>query len=522
MFAAAAAGFSCATASAATITPVAVRGKPAPGANANYGNISFAHLNDAGLVSVFGGAGSFTGIWGGAPGSLQLHVRDGVQAPGMPTGWIMEQIMPNLDQNIASDGRIAFGASPRDPASGSNVASMWVGPLGSPQLIARVGGAAQGVPGATYTNSAQMLFFSSPESGRVVFGNNLSGPGIDASNSAGLWEGSTNSPSPLFRGGQQAPGLPDGVVWSNFGAGRSSPNGSISFEAGITGPGVAVGNNYVRYAGSFSSPKLVFRSGIPAPGTAPGVVFNQNRFDFIHPNNAGSEILVASITGPGVTQANDEAFWFGNGDSLPLVAREGSAAPDLPAGTLFTTVSDTTSPETSPFDKATFNNRSDVAFSAHFTGPGSDGSGLWAGPVNNLKLIVKDGDQVPGFAPNVRFGGTIGNVASYSQISMNDNGMVAFLAATTSGKLGLFATDGAGNLGYIVGSGDLIPVGDGQFRSVTDLQLAELNTLNQVAFIADFSDGTNGAFVASVPEPSAIVVALAALVPVLIRRRRMI
>src|SRR4051812_27904280 len=100
--AAVAANFSCANIRAATITPVAVRGKPAPDANGNFNLIRGVHLNDAGLVSVFAGAGTFTGVWGGTPTSLQLHVRDGVQAPGFPQGWLLEQMMPNADQNIAS------------------------------------------------------------------------------------------------------------------------------------------------------------------------------------------------------------------------------------------------------------------------------------------------------------------------------------------------------------------------------------------------------------------------------------
>jgi hypothetical protein len=518
--AAVAAGFSCANIAAATITPVAVGGKPAPGVNGNFGNISSFHLNDAGLVSVRAAAGSFTGIWGGTPTSLQLHVRDGLQAPGFPQGWLLEQLQVNADQNIASDGRIAFGASARDPVADKTYAAMYVGPLGSPALVARQGGPAHGVPDATYNNPVQLLFFSNPESGRIVFGNNLAGPGIDASNSGGLWEGPTNSPAPLFRAGQQAPGLPDGILWSSaFGGGRSSPNGNISFEGGVTGPGVTTQTAYVRYVGTFSNPKLIFRAGIPAPGTAPGVVFNQADSEFIHPNNEGNENLVASLAGPGVTQANDEGYWFGNGESLPLVAREGSQAPGLPAGTLFTTLNDTTSVGTSPFDRRTFNNHSDVACSAHFTGPGTDGRGLWAGAIGNLKLIVKDGDQVPGFAPNVLFGGTIGTTRSYSQISLNDNGLLAFLAGTSSGKLGLFGADGAGNIGYIIGTGDLLPIGGGQSKTVDDLDISELNTLNQVAFTAHFTDGTNGAFIASVPEPSAALIAIAAALPLLARRR---
>src|SRR4051812_10825659 len=72
-------------------------------------------------------------------------------------------------------------------------------------------------------------------------------------------------------------------------AAAPAPNGNISFEAGVTGPGVTTQTAYVRYVGTFSNPKLIFRSGNPAPGMAPGVVFNQPDSEFIHPNNEGNE-----------------------------------------------------------------------------------------------------------------------------------------------------------------------------------------------------------------------------------------
>jgi hypothetical protein len=502
---------SCTAAHAVTITPVAVGGKPAPGTlNHNFDDFTNIHLSDSGILSIQtsaalpNGSDRFTGLWAGTTGSLQLVVREGGQAPGMPAGTTFQFFAHNLHLNVTNDGDIIFGGFTRDPGSTTDRSSTFAGPISSPTLVARDGGPVHGHPGMTYQGGAQFLFPAHIESGRIAFAANAIDPANAANTFGALWEGPINSPAPLLRSNQQVPGLPAGVVFQTFTAARTSLNGSVSFEAGLTGAGVTPENRYSRWAGSNSDPKLVYRRGMQIPGLPAGTLFGDARSDFFHPNNAGQIMLAANLAGTGVTTSNDEGIWLTGGGSNHLVAREGSQAPGLPAGVVFSGGIDPT------FLAIEHNNRSDAAFSARISG---GASGVWTGQPSNPNLIVRSNDQAPGFPSDIRFG------TDFDQISLSDTGQVAFLTSVTGKNDAIFATDGAGNLGYIIGSGDLLHVGDNQFRTVGSLDLFEFNSNNQLAFVATFSDGTSGAFIATVPEPTTLCLLSIGMLLTLHRRR---
>lgn len=66
--------------------------------------------------------------------------------------------------------------------------------------------------------------------------------------------------------------------------------------------------------------------GDPAPGAPTGVKFSRfNRF-FI--DDANSVLFTATLTGPGVTTANDQGVWLHRSGILSLLLREGDPAPD--------------------------------------------------------------------------------------------------------------------------------------------------------------------------------------------------
>jgi hypothetical protein len=53
-----------------------------------------------------------------------------------------------------------------------------------------------------------------------------------------------------------------------------------------------------------------------------------------------------------------------------------------------------------------------------------------------------------------------------------------------------------------VRGGDMLAVGGGQFRQIQELVPESFNSANQVGIGAHFTDGTTGAYIVSVPEPS--------------------
>src|ERR1051325_9001559 len=68
--------------------------------------------------------------------------------------------------------------------------------------------------------------------------------------------------------GQQAPGLPPGVI---FGAVKGGPSrdatGKTAFLAILSGPGVTLSNSNSLWSGTPGTLSMVARTGNPAPGT---------------------------------------------------------------------------------------------------------------------------------------------------------------------------------------------------------------------------------------------------------------
>ena len=83
-----------------------------------------------------------------------------------------------------------------------------------------------------------------------------------------------------------------------------------------------------------------------------------------------------------------------------------------------------------------------------------------------------------------------------------DPEMVALLVRVFESSI--WATNLAGNLELIARTGNFLEVAPGDSRVISDVQIGGFNNLGQVAFRAEFTDGTSGAFVSNlvaVPEP---------------------
>jgi hypothetical protein len=104
---------------------------------------------------------------------------------------------------------------------------------------------------------------------------------------------------------------------------RINASGQVAFFTSITGSGVTAANNKVFWVTTPSGTEVVARRGSPAPGTPAGVNFNT-----LEPlaaiNDSGQLAFTATLVlGTGVTTANDRGLWAGLPGDLSLVAREG-------------------------------------------------------------------------------------------------------------------------------------------------------------------------------------------------------
>ncbi len=417
------------------------------------------NFNAAGQI-VFSRPG---GIWSDRSSSLQLLVGSGDAAPGTAAG-VMFNTFSFVPENNA--GRIAFlsnltGVGVTTGVGGNNVSDWVEKPDGTLSLIARQNDAPLG--GKTITALLQPEWLN--DAGTTVFRATRVGDG-----GLSLWQ-STNggTPTPIVMHGQQAPGLAAGVLFdfssSSGHLGESWLNnaGHILFIGKINGGGINEEDSLWtdREGGGL---KLVVRSGVAAPDIPGATIAYLSPIRF---NEASRYAVRMQLDdGAGVDSTNDNALWVETGlNSLHLVARLGSQAPDLPAGVHFANIVPSFSTYNWIDGPISFNDNSEVAFFGHIGGVG----------------------------------------------------------VTADNNAGIWAMDSQKILHLIARTGSAITVGNGDVRQITALTLQDFNSLGQLAFSATFADGSSGIFLANVnavPEPGALSLFVLSVVSGSICRRR--
>jgi hypothetical protein len=532
---------------AATLRTVALSGQQAPGKPDGTTFTSFLPfsplvLNDAGQTAFWARTSDSifsSGIWSEGAGSLNLVAEPGQQASGLPEGVTYDTFYINSSRIVISDAGItAFNGSSGGSAGNQGI---WSSGPGSSALIARVGEQATGVPaGVVYA----ALDFGIPafvlnDAGQAAFSAYLTGSGVDLSNRNGIWAQRHGNLELVARQGNHAPGTPDGVNFGNFWPGLAlNKFGQTAFGGFLTGSGVDATNDWGLWSEGSGSLKLVARSGSQAPGMPDGAVFTGG-FGLFGPafNNAGQTAFVNFVTGGGVDATNDYGIWSESSGSLALVAREGDQAPGTPSGVNF-----------GNFSETPLNDAGEIAFTASLAGAGVDSTnnrGLWSGAPGSLALVARTGDHAPGTEDGVVFR-SFTNVVSNTGPSwmFNAAGQTAFNAQLigsdgVSAGSGIWATDRSGVLQLVARRGDLLEVAPGDFRTTTgvtflvdrftnptgnsDGRPSAFNNLGQLAFYAGFTDGTFGVFVSNrvaIPEPSAISTILMGTLCLNFHRRR--
>ncbi len=156
----------------------------------------------------------------------------------------------------------------------------------------------------------------------------------------------------IAREGQQAPGLPVGVLFAtpvfgwNAGIGNCSftRSGVTALQSQLDGGGTTVGvDDYAMYTGGIGGLNLVYRRGAACPGLSGGEVFGTAGNSSITCTEAGMAFIV-SLAGPSVTTANDSSLWTGTIGNLQMLAREGNAVPGMPGFTFQQITAGTNSP----------------------------------------------------------------------------------------------------------------------------------------------------------------------------------
>lgn len=500
--------------SASAVRTVAFTGGAAPGTGIDTTFSAFLSdpaINTAGKTAfhaqLTGSSVDFRNnqsIWSEGSGTLSLVARGGDRAPATPNGVLYRDFGSPV---LNSSGQTAFRARtigngiPNPKRDG-----IWSEGLGSLDLVAREHEPAPGTTNGEVFNSvghySSITLLS--DSGHTAFGGSLIGGGADPSNRRGIWSNGTGSTALVARGGEQAPGTPPGVRFGGIlGTETINSAGHTAFSAFLSGGDVGRGIWSDR-SGSLGANVL---EGDQVPGLMNSVTFS----GFSNPklNSTDQIAFIGSISGAGIDVTNDDGIWSEGNGTLALVARTGDQAPGAPDGVEFSRFA---------VSMPLLNANGQTAFIADLTGTGvneSNESGIWSENSGSLALVARAGDPAPGTAGDAIFG-------SFSLLNVNSAGQTAFLAVVTgegvdhSNSYGFWAEDRAGILRQIARVGNSLQVGPGDVRTITRLSMhrnsgndegrpSAFNDLGQLAFRADFADGTQGIFIsdlATLPEPA--------------------
>jgi len=489
-----------------TLRTVALEGDAAPGGG-TFDSFRRPMINDLGHVAFLAAADGSEVVVSEAGGTLGEVAREGDVAPD--TAGATFERFEQLTLNDADE--VAFGAV----LAGSADTGIWAESPGGLRKVAQTGDPAPGTGGAaSYTESfanaaggEDQVVLS--DSGTVGFHAALDGGG-------GFGEGIFSSDPVLDEAvavTMPAPGFTDLV---NDPVVNSSGNLAFvgEFNSGLT-------TDKAVYLEIANTPTVVAMSSEPAPDVSDAEF---SGFSIPVVNSTGHVAFRATLAGTGVVSADNESLWSTTA-GLALVVREDDAAPGggrYGAGTSFLNV--------------VLSGQGEVAFAANLRDvPNGTDTGIYS-TAGGLHVVAREGDPAPGAADGATLFFSSGFEESYA---LNDRGNVA-LALTLDGpsvdrRAILAEVDGT--LQVVVEEGDALEVAPGDFRTIQALtdssgtpgllgdtgnedgRPSAFNDHDEIAFVARFTDGTDGIFVLPEPGPSAGLLA-GALALVGLRTRR--
>ncbi len=230
------------------VQPLALANTPAPAGGGTYSQIAGLTLNAAGqsaFPAFLTGGPATSGMFVGAPGTIQAAAFQGVAAPG-GGGNYSGFHNPTLN----ATGQLAFFAFLTGGPSGHG---LFAGGPGSVQAVALLNTPAPA--GGNYTgvlNSGMSPAING--SGQVAFVANLTG----GSSTGGVFVGAPGSIQPAALAGTTAP---SGLTFTSFSVPELNGAGQLAFIASLSGAGVTTANDFALFAGPVGGLVQVVREG---------------------------------------------------------------------------------------------------------------------------------------------------------------------------------------------------------------------------------------------------------------------
>ena len=493
------------------------------------GNVSFrGRFQDPALVLTppLGPTNDRAIFVGPSQAGLALAYRSGDAAPQIPGAVLATATLGGLSGSprLSPNGALFFGAT----ISGTGVTTandtlLYGGQVGNVQIIVREGDAAPS-GGAqmtgTFGSSASYQGLGMNRNNRYVFKTSLTGGDVSGTtNNDGVVTGTLGGlPEWVVRKGDLGPG---GTVVGSTGGFLQQMNdaGQIVHDVGLSttlgSPAATTANDRVLYVYTPGAGNtVVVREGDAAPGTT-GATFNNasnswstsvNSHGF---NGAGQVTMTLELFGGDVTgTTNDRALYLGSTSGLQLVVREGDAAPGTDG--VFNVWNNTNSGQ--------LTNNGRVVVTGSITGgttTTTNDSGIWAGPVGGLQLVVREGDILPGTTATQMIGSS-GSGFGPVTVLQNDNGAVYFQTDLSGGDVALGVNDTAYcvwspvfGLRVLARRGDAYDIAPGVTKFITTVGTVQFNNTDSgplcwapsgaMALTFNNSDGTAAVVKVDVP-----------------------
>jgi len=295
---------------------------------------------------------------------------------------------------------------------------------------------------------------------KATFLGSLIGLGVDEANDEGVWTGTAGSLELLARKGDGVPGSDLELSFGGFREPLINTAGEVAFAGLLEGSGVDEMNDQVIWCTVAGALNIVARTSLPAPGTTVGVSYADLSAPVL--NGGGELAFLGELTGAGVDGTNDVGIWKGAPGAWTLVARTGAAAAGMDAGVVF-----------SGLNAPALNDSGDVAFVAYVTGSGvedENDSAIWAGAPGALQLALREGAQAAGANAVLEY-------ASFERVLLTGAGQVVFSArlrgvgVDASNDVGIWVVEPDRSVRLVARTGALFDAGGGVLRIIASLQL---------------------------------------------------
>lgn len=325
-----------------TMRAVAMTGDAAPGApGAHFVGFGYPVINASGDVSflaTLGGPGvdqsNDSGIWMQRNGNVSLIAREGDAAPnlnGMEFGPFSEKPCALNDR-----GELAFGAGLRDVGSTEiGISSIWFASQGAMSLVAKVGDAAPGAPGATFGIIGSLALNNA---GRIAFSGELTGGRPLPFPHHGMWSGPPDDLALVAGSGDAATGT-QGVfstIRTPFAGQQLDSRGASVFWSTVFDPITRDTNSSGVWQGGSGALELIVQEGDVAAG-ANGAMFEDVRDSLSGAN--GVVVFSGRIPSASGSFGSSNGVWRASESGLSSVILPGDPLPNDESGAVFLTAS---------------------------------------------------------------------------------------------------------------------------------------------------------------------------------------